>query len=59
MPADELERKAAGYGLVGGHYPTVMEALQAAKADSATSDFIFVGGSCFIVADLLSGLKKY
>ena len=56
MPADELERKAAGYGLVGGHYPTVMEALQAAKADSATSDFIFVGGSCFIVADLLSGI---
>ena len=54
MPAEELKAKAGLYGLKGNSYPTVQEALQAAKADSAASDFIFVGGSCFIVADLLA-----
>ena len=57
MPANELMEKALHYGLKGKCYPTVQDALQAAKADSAVSDFIFVGGSCFIVADLLSTLK--
>ena len=57
MPAVELQSKAAAYGLRGNSYPTVQQALQAAKADSAATDFIFVGGSCFIVADLLSGCQ--
>ena len=54
MPADELKTKAEPYGLKGNSYPTVEAALQAAKSDSVASDFIFVGGSCFIVADLLT-----
>ena len=54
MPAGELQEKAASYGLKGHNYPTVQAALEAAKADSETDDFIFVGGSCFIVADLLT-----
>ena len=58
MPADELMAKALPYGLKGRCYPTVQDALQAAKADCDTSDFIFIGGSCFIVADLLSSLEK-
>ena len=58
MPADELMVKALPYGLKGTSHPTVQEALEAAKADSAISDFIFVGGSCFIVADLLQALEK-
>ena len=57
MPADELQAKAASYGLVGDCYPTVEKALQAAKANSAVTDFIFVGGSCFIVADLLTAVN--
>ena len=57
MSANELMEKALPYGLKGRCYPTVQDALQAAKGDSAISDFIFVGGSCFIVADLLSALK--
>ena len=56
MPANELQEKAEAYGLQGECYPTVQKALQAAKADSLTSDLIFVGGSCFIVADLLTAL---
>ena len=54
MPCDELRTKAATYGLKGDTYPTVQAALEAAKADSEANDFIFVGGSCFIVADLLT-----
>ena len=57
MPAAELQSKAASYGLKGSSYPTVCEALEAAKADSEANDFIFVGGSCFIVADLLTTLN--
>ena len=56
MPANELMAKASSYNLKGNCYPTVPDALHAAKAESAASDFIFVGGSCFIVADLLSTL---
>ena len=54
MPAAELQEKAAAFGLKGRHYPSVKTALSAARADSAANDFIFVGGSCFIVADLLA-----
>ena len=54
MPADDLQAKAASYGLKGDSYPSVASALEAARKESAATDFIFVGGSCFIVADLLS-----
>jgi dihydrofolate synthase/folylpolyglutamate synthase len=56
MPADELKAKAEEYGLQGKCYPSVTQALDAAKGESTPSDFIFVGGSCFIVADLLQGI---
>ncbi len=58
MPAEQLAEKAAIYGLTGNSYPTVKEALQTAIADSSAEDFIFAGGSCFIVADLLSAIDK-
>ena len=35
-------------------YPTVVEAVQAAKKNCPPKDLIFVGGSSFIVADLLA-----
>ena len=54
MPADDLQAKAASYGLKGDSYQSVASALEAARKESAATDFIFVGGSCFIVADLLS-----
>lgn len=54
MPANELRSKAAEHGLQGNSYPTVATALQAAQQDAAKDDFIFIGGSCFIVADLLA-----
>ena len=58
MSADELKEMAKGYGLNGNSHPTVKQALEAAITESSNDDFIFVGGSCFIVADLLSALEK-
>jgi dihydrofolate synthase/folylpolyglutamate synthase len=58
MPASELKEKASAYGLHGNCYPTVETALQAARNDSSDNDFIFIGGSCFIVADLLTALGQ-
>ena len=58
MPAENLRSMAKGFGLTGNIYPTVSDALQAAINDSDNDDFIFIGGSCFIVADLLSAFEK-
>ena len=58
MPAEDLKKMAEQHGLKGECHPTVGNALQAAINDSCSDDFIFVGGSCFIVADLLSALEK-
>lgn len=58
MPADDLKNMAERFGLMGNSHPNVKEALEAALSDSSDDDFIFVGGSCFIVADLLVALKK-
>ena len=65
MPAKEIAALGHELGLqssphgenVGGFYPTVAEAYQAALRDASPKDFIFVGGSTFIVADLLSYLQ--
>lgn len=57
LPAEEMQKKAARYGLIGKSYPSVKSALQAAQSDASTDDFIFIGGSCFIVADLLQEMR--
>lgn len=54
LPAKELRNKACAFGLRGNHYPTVKAAMKAAKNKCLPEDFIFVGGSSFIVADLLA-----
>lgn len=40
-------------GLTGEGYPTVAEAYHAAKKAAETDDFVFIGGSTYVVADLL------
>ncbi|MCI5580662.1 MAG: bifunctional folylpolyglutamate synthase/dihydrofolate synthase [Phocaeicola plebeius] len=54
LPAADIQALAARYGLKGDAYPDVASAVCAAKANVTTQDFIFVGGSSFIVADLLN-----
>ena len=52
----EVQRLACEAGLQGKTYPSVKEAVEAAKNNADAEDFIFVGGSTFVVADLLSSL---
>ena len=48
-----LYEKAKQYGLTGNIYNSVSEAYQNALAHAAASDFIYVGGSTFVVAEIL------
>ena len=54
LPAEEVKRQAEEAGLQGECYPDVPAAVRAAQEKSLPEDFIFVGGSSFIVADLLA-----
>jgi dihydrofolate synthase/folylpolyglutamate synthase len=51
---EAMKAKAEAEGLHGECYPTVADAVTAAKKESLPEDFIFIGGSSFIVADLLA-----
>jgi len=48
-----LQAQAATFGLAGTSYTSVNEALEAAKKNASERDFIFVGGSNFVVAEII------
>lgn len=54
LPCEELAAMAMLKGLKGTTYRDVRSAVEAAMQKSLPEDFIFVGGSNFIIADLLS-----
>lgn len=54
LPAEEVQKQASAFGLKGNAYPNVKIALKEALAQSGLQDLIFIGGSSFIVADLLA-----
>jgi len=58
LPCDEIKAIAAKHNLIGEAYPTIGEAYAKALADSACEDFIYIGGSSFVVADFLTLLKS-
>lgn len=53
MPAVELQEKAAKFGLQGRAYTSVRNALRAAKRQAQPDDLIYVGGSIFVVAEVV------
>lgn len=53
LPADELQAQALATGLNGNVYKSVAEALTAAKKMAAVNDLILVGGSTFVVAEVV------
>jgi dihydrofolate synthase / folylpolyglutamate synthase len=55
LESDQLEKKAKPYHLKGKAFADVNSGLKAAKKAAGKDDLIFVGGSTFVVADLLSG----
>lgn len=58
LDARLLAEQAATFGLKGDFFHSVEEAFLAAKDNAMEKDFIYVGGSTFIVADALLLLKK-
>ncbi|MFZ5999950.1 MAG: glutamate ligase domain-containing protein, partial [Bacteroidota bacterium] len=52
MDAVGLQKQAGAHGLHGEVIPDVNEALAHARAKAQAGDFIFVGGSTFVVAEL-------
>lgn len=58
LPAGELQTLAAGASLAGGVYASVGEAVDAARSAANASDTIFIGGSTFVVADLLADMAR-
>lgn len=50
---NELALLAEQFGLKGTTYPTVAEAMVAAKKECRPNDLVFVGGSTFVVAEAL------
>ena len=53
LNVDTLKEIATTKGLQGERYSSVAEALNAAKAQALPTDFIFVGGSTFVVAEVV------
>lgn len=58
FPAEKVAACGRAHGLHGTLHPSVAEAYRAALADAAPDDFIFVGGSSYVVADLLASLQE-
>lgn len=48
-----LAEKAEKYGLIGKTFQTVKEALEEAKKNAKPNDLIFIGGSTFVVAEVV------
>ncbi len=53
LDENELRAKGLAAGLQGSSYPAVSLALEAAKKAAGKDDMIFVGGSTFVVAEVL------
>ena len=53
MNAEDLKQKAVKYQLEGRIFPSVREALKCAKDNANSKDLIFVGGSTFVVAEVV------
>jgi len=53
LPVEMLVLEAAQYGLKGRSYPNIKAALNAAKDNATENDLIFIGGSTFVVAEVL------
>lgn len=55
--AAELQREARSHGFEGAVYDTVAQGYEAALSAASADDSVFVGGSTFVVADLLAFLE--
>jgi len=52
LDATVLQHKAQTYSLNGTVFDSVLNAFEAAKSNATAKDFIYIGGSTFVVAEL-------
>ena len=57
LPAEKLFQQMKAEGFRGRQFENVEAAYSAAKKEATEKDIIFIGGSTFIVADLLSKMR--
>lgn len=53
MDAEVLQQKALTYNLTGLTYNSIAEAFEKAKTNASKQDLIYVGGSTFVVAEVI------
>jgi dihydrofolate synthase/folylpolyglutamate synthase len=53
LEAQKLQEKASEFGLKGDFFTSVSSAVEAAKLAANEDDFIYIGGSTFIVAEAI------
>lgn len=53
LDAYELSKQMTGFGIYGSIYPSVEEAYKKALEMASSSDFIYIGGSTFVVAEII------
>ena len=53
MAAKKLKKKANNIGLKGNYFNSVNEAFKSAKSKAVKEDLIFIGGSTFVVAEIV------
>ncbi|WP_346857020.1 folylpolyglutamate synthase/dihydrofolate synthase family protein [uncultured Draconibacterium sp.] len=54
MDETELLHRAVEFGLTGDSYTSVAQGVEAAYVNADKNDFVFIGGSTFVVAEILS-----
>lgn len=52
VPSDKLAEMGRNCGRMGNHYPSVQDAIQAAKKNASANSLIFIGGSNYTVAEV-------
>lgn len=58
IPVNKINNIALNLNISGQEFKTVEEAYKVAMNDAREEDFIFIGGSSYVVADLLTYLKE-
>lgn len=58
MPSQQLKSLAESHGLKGNAFANVLDAYSSARKIASQNDFIYIGGSSFVVADLIASLEK-
>lgn len=53
LPSEELQKIAQSHDLNGSSYPSVKEAVKQAVYNATQEDFIYIGGSNFVVGEAL------